>query len=196
MLHYRFHREWRVPQPSRPPGARSHVPTLQQERKYAMRVRELMTQPVRSCAATETADRAAYIMWEADCGAVPVVDDVGRLTGVVTDRDLCMAAMFHGTALNQISISDVMTGDVCACHPEDELADAEQLMSVRQVHRLPVVGDLGEPIGMLSVTDVVQQVKPAPRFQKAASATDECLRTLAAISEPRTKTDTNTVRVS
>lgn len=155
-----------------------------------MRVKELMSQPVRSCSVTDTADRAAYIMWEADCGTVPIVDDSGRLTGVVTDRDLCMAALFNGTPLSQISVADIMSADVCTCRPEDDLAEAEQLMSVRQVHRLPVIGDAGEPIGILSVSDVVQQVKPAPRFQKAGSATEECLRTLAAISEPRGKLQT------
>jgi len=161
-----------------------------------MRVKELMSQPVRSCSITDTADRAAYLMWEGDCGAVPIVDEDGRIAGVVTDRDICMASLFHGTPLTEIPVSDVMSVDVCTCRPEDELSDAEQLMSVRQVHRLPVIGDGGQPIGMLSVTDVVQQVKPAPRFQKAHSATEECLRTLAAISEPRSKLQTTRVHVS
>ena len=161
-----------------------------------MRVKELMSQPVHSCLVTDTADKAAYVMWEADCGAVPVIDEDGCLTGVVTDRDICMAALFHGAPLTQIPIADVMTGDVSTVRPDDDVSEAEQLMSVRQVHRLPVVGEGGEPVGMLSVTDVVQQVKPAPRFQKAHSATEECLRTLAAISEPRTKLQTTGVHVS
>ena len=59
-----------------------------------MRVKELMSQPVRSCAVTDSADRAAQIMWEGDCGAVPVLDDDRRLVGVVTNRDICMAAFF------------------------------------------------------------------------------------------------------
>ena len=83
-----------------------------------------------------------------------------------------------------------MSKNVYACKPDDDVAEAEAVMSVRQVRRLPVIGDDGTPIGMLSVTDVVQQVKPASRFQKAGNAPDECLRTIAAISEPRSKLQT------
>jgi CBS-domain-containing membrane protein len=170
------------------------TPTLlekdQKERKSTMRVKELMSQPVRSCAVTDSADRAAQMMWEGDCGAVPVLDDDRKLVGVVTDRDICMAAFFHGTPLRDIAITDVMSKTVFACKPDDDVAEAEEVMSVRQVRRLPVVTDDGTPVGMLSVSDVVQQVKPASKFQKAASAPDECLRTLAAISEPRSKLQT------
>jgi CBS-domain-containing membrane protein len=149
-----------------------------------------MSQPVRSCSIADTADRAAQMMWDGDCGAVPVLDESGHLVGVITDRDICMAALFQGRPLTDIPIADVMSKIVYSCRPDDEVSEAEELMSVRQVRRLPVIGDDGTPVGMLSVSDVVQQVKPAPRFHKAASAPDECLRTLAAISEPRSKLQT------
>src|SRR5262245_27038129 len=157
-----------------------------------MRVKELMSQPVRCCSITDTADQVALLMWEGDCGAVPILDDDRRLAGVVTDRDICMAALFHGTDLRGIAIGDVMSRDVCVCHPDDDIAEAEQLMSVRQVHRLPVVGDDGVPIGMFTLTDIVQQVKPPARMQKTGSAVDDCVRTLAAISEPRSRMQTTT----
>jgi CBS domain-containing protein len=152
-----------------------------------MRVKELMSQPVRLCSVTQSLDEAAHVMWEGDCGVVPIVDEDGRLVGVVTDRDICMAAHFHGTSLRDIPIVEVMTRDVYACGPDDDLTEAEQLMSMRQVHRLPVVGRDRAPVGLLSMTDVVQVVKPGSTLQKPGSATEECLRTLAAISEPRSK---------
>jgi len=155
-----------------------------------MRVKELMSQPVRSASITDSADRAAQIMWDGDCGVVPVVDRDRRVVGVVTDRDICMAALFHGAPLRDIALADIMSTDVSVVTPDDDVAEAEHLMSARQVKRLPVVATDGSPVGMLSVSDVVQQVTPSSRPQKTASEPDECLRTLAAITEPRARLQT------
>ena len=94
---------------------------------------------------------------------------------------------FHGTPLCDIAIADVMSKTVYACKPDDDVAEAEQVMSVRQVRRLPVVTDDGTPVGMLSVSDVVQQVKPASKFQKAASAPDGVPPDAGRNLEPRSK---------
>ena len=57
-----------------------------------MHVSELMSHPVVMCPADATLDQAARLMWEFDCGTIPVQDTDGRLVGIVTDRDICMAA--------------------------------------------------------------------------------------------------------
>jgi CBS domain-containing protein len=57
-----------------------------------MKVSELMTIDVRSCWNTEPLERAAKVMWESDCGSLPVLDQNGRVIGMITDRDVCMAA--------------------------------------------------------------------------------------------------------
>jgi len=150
-----------------------------------MRVKELMSQPVRFCEVTDTADKAAQIMWEADCGVVPVVDGDRHVVGMITDRDICMTALFHGTALQDIPISEVMSSEVYACGPDDELSEAERLMSARQVHRLPVLATDGTPIGMLSVADLVREARPGTAKHAAGDSTEECVRTIAAISQPR-----------
>jgi CBS domain-containing protein len=52
---------------------------------------------------------AAKIMWGQDCGCVPVIDPSGRVTGMITDRDICMSAYFRATALREIAIEDAMS---------------------------------------------------------------------------------------
>ena len=108
-----------------------------------MRVRELMTHPVHTCRLQDRANTAAQIMWEHDCGIVPVVDADGRVVGVVTDRDLCMAAHFQNQPLSDIPLAGVMAQEVCTCVADDDVVQAERVMAEKQIHRLPVVTDDG-----------------------------------------------------
>ena len=147
-----------------------------------MRVRELMTQPVYSCSVEDHANAAAQIMWEHDCGVVPVVDQGGRVVGVLTDRDLCMAAHFQNRPLTDISVAGVMAQEVCTCRADDDVADAERLMADRQIHRLPVVSDDRSLIGILSLADVARQAKPASG--RRDDPVSQLANTVSAISEP------------
>jgi CBS domain-containing protein len=147
-----------------------------------MRVRELMTQPVYSCSIQDHANAAAQIMWERDCGVVPVVDQGGRVVGVLTDRDLCMAAHFQNRPLTDIPIAGVMAQEVCTCLADDDVVDAERLMADRQIHRLPVVNADGSLIGILSVADLARQTKPATSRRDDPVA--QLANTVSAISEP------------
>ena len=61
-----------------------------------MKIENVMTRQVRTCAPGDNLNTAANVMWENDCGSVPVVDATGRAVGMLTDRDVCMAAFFHG----------------------------------------------------------------------------------------------------
>ena len=150
-----------------------------------MRVRELMTDSPQACRRTESANEAARVMWEQDCGAVPIVEDDGRVVGIVTDRDICMAAYIQGRPLGSISLESIMSTDVCACRAEDELARAEHLMQERQVNRLPVVADGEVLVGMLALCDLTRGVKRAGALQQKTSEGQELLETVAAIREPR-----------
>jgi CBS domain-containing protein len=147
-----------------------------------MRVEELMTSSPRACGLGDSANEAARIMWERDCGAVPIVDD-GRVVGIVTDRDLCMAAYFQGVPLASLRVSDIMTTNVCTCRADDQLTTAERLMRDRQINRLPVVADGDVLIGMLSLCDLTQGVSRAGALNQNPGQT--LLETVAAIHEPR-----------
>jgi len=149
----------------------------------SLRVQDLMTPSPRFCEVGDSANEAARVMWECDCGAVPVVQD-RRVVGIVTDRDICMAAYFQGVPLASIPLASIMTSDVCTCRPADDLGTAERLMRDRQVNRLPVVD--GEVlVGMLALCDLTQGVRRAGALGQKSTEGQELLETVAAIREPR-----------
>src|SRR5215470_2569301 len=102
-----------------------------------MEVEDLMTSPVYRCSPRDSLHAAAQIMWDADCGCVVVVDDE-RLVGMITDRDICMAAHFTGAPLDSTTVDEVMSRTIYACKPNDTITTASQLMREAQLRRLPV----------------------------------------------------------
>ncbi len=147
-----------------------------------MDVRTIMTTPATCCRPSDPLNAAAQIMWEQDCGAVPVVADDGGIAGIVTDRDICMAAYTQGAALNSVPVSCAMANQVFSCRGTDSLETAERLMSDNQIRRLPVVDDDNRPIGMLSLSDIARY---AASVRKRNGLDREVTQTLAAISAPR-----------
>jgi CBS domain-containing protein len=121
-----------------------------------MKVRELMVRDVKTCRAEDDLDRAARIMWEADCGIVPVIDASGLVRGMITDRDVCMAAYTKGRALRQIRVGEVMASRVHAASPEDTLETAMSILRTGRVRRLPVVDADGKLMGILSMNDLAR----------------------------------------
>ena len=112
-----------------------------------MRVEQLMTRDVKVCRAEETLSRAAQLMWEHDCGCVPVTgtNGDGRLVGIITDRDIAMAAYTQGWPLSAIPVSTAMEKEVIACHADDVINRAEAFMRERKVRRLPVLDRNEQP---------------------------------------------------
>jgi len=97
---------------------------------------DLMTQQVHHCRVTDRLDRVAAVMWNHDCGAVPVVGDGGRTIGMVTDRDICMAAYTRGQRVVQA------------------------VMRMHRIRRLPVIDIGGNLVGFLSLADIVRNARP------------------------------------
>lgn len=126
-----------------------------------MKVQDSMTTPVRSCRPAATVAEATGIMWEADCGIVPVVNERSEVLGVVTDRDIAIALGSRGTTAAALRVADVMAQDVVTCAPQDTITEALALMQKHRVRRLPVVGIGGVLLGVLSVNDIVLHGPPA-----------------------------------
>ena len=144
-----------------------------------MKVKDLMTRDVTTCLRDEDMNRAAQIMWECDCGIVPVVDADRRVVGLLTDRDVCMAAYTMGGPLVSLRIGDAMAKEVFSCSPEDDLETALLTMREARVRRLPVV-DGGETlVGIVSMSDIARAAAREP------SSARKLVEALAAISEPR-----------
>lgn len=136
-----------------------------------MRVEQLMTKEVFTCNPRDSLERAAGIFWEHDCGCAPVVDDVGKVVGIVTDRDACMAAYTQGKALREISVSTAMTRGVACVRPDDDIATAEKTIASAQVRRLPVLDREGRLAGIITVNDLANAAV-AERGRKTRSISD------------------------
>jgi len=158
-------------------------------RKSPARVDELMSTGVKTCSPRQSLADAAQIMWECDCGCVPVVDASGRVAGMITDRDICMSAYFRGATLREIAIADAMSRRVLAVRPNDSVQDAEALMRRVQVRRLPVADAEGRLLGMLSLGDIAIAAEGRGRSRGSRGPAGIDLRevalTLSAVSKER-----------
>ncbi|HXT68126.1 MAG TPA: CBS domain-containing protein [Vicinamibacterales bacterium] len=150
-----------------------------------MQVKDVMTHSPGTCGVRDSANDAARIMWERDCGAVPVIDQSGCVVGIVTDRDICMAAYFHGTPLSSIPLTAIMSREVCTCEEQQDVTEAERLMRVRRVRRLPVTANGGSLAGIVSLSDLAQTVSDVGGLERARGDSRELLETLTVVSEPR-----------
>jgi CBS domain-containing protein len=148
-----------------------------------MNVRHLMTSPVRTCGPRDSLERAAQLLWEQDCGALPVVDEKGRVRALITDRDICMGAYTRGKRLSEIEVGDSMSKTVASCRPDDDVAVAAQRMAQHAVRRLPVVDGDGRIEGIVSLCDLA---RASERDKGAARAAGQAL---ASVSRPRSAVD-------
>src|SRR5579862_4107062 len=101
-----------------------------------MKVSELMTSDVVSCSTKDSLNRVAQLMWERRCGCVPVLDDVERVVGILTDRDLCMAAYTQGKRLDDMPATSAMSRPVQTCPPSATVEEVEDIMMAHGVRRV------------------------------------------------------------
>ena len=117
-------------------------------------VQEAMTSNPTAITPDTTVQEAARLMKSEDVGALPVVED-GRLTCVVTDRDLTIRGVAEGLA-PETPVSELASKNVVTIDPQQSLEEAARLMAEHQVRRLPVVEEDGRLVGMLAQADVAQ----------------------------------------
>ncbi len=152
-----------------------------------MKVQDVMCTEAASCRRSTNLAEAARIMWNHDCGAVPVVDEAHRVVGMITDRDICMATATRNRHPAEIAVGDVISGSVYAVPRDADVRDALETMKEQQVRRLPVIGDNGTLAGVLSLADVIQGVSvPRRRTSTVALSAGEVLETLKAIGQRQT----------
>jgi CBS domain-containing protein len=150
-----------------------------------MKVEQLMQRTVQTCRVDDTISRAAQLMWENDCGCIPVVDDEGHPIGIITDRDACMAAYTQGRPLSALRVHSAMARAVRTCRPGDMLAEAESIMRAAQVRRLPVVDADEVLIGILSLNDLAQELAREAGSERRELCDEEIAVTLRAVCTPR-----------
>ena len=151
-----------------------------------MRVQDIMSKTVFTCTTSDTLTAAAQQMWEHDCGMIPIVDSDGKTVGIITDRDICMAAYIQSRPLNAITVTDVMAKQVFSCRPEDDVAQVEKLFGEKQIRRAPVVDAAGRAVGILSLNDIARAAVH-PDAHKQGLPGETVIQTLAAICGLRSR---------
>ncbi|HWO25825.1 MAG TPA: CBS domain-containing protein [Kofleriaceae bacterium] len=144
-----------------------------------MQAAELTQREILTCSDRDSLEHVVSLMWKHDIGCLPVTSPDGRLVGMITDRDVAMAAYLQGAPLRSITVSSVMSREVVTCRERDDVQEVERAMRQRQVRRVPVIDEVGKLLGMITINDIAR----AAHEGKLPSA--DVASTLAAISRPR-----------
>lgn len=142
-----------------------------------MKANEIMTETVFSINEDQSLGDAAKLMWEHDCGWLPVLAQDGTVLAAITDRDITMSAYFNGGRLFDIPVSNAQSSSVVTCGETDDINDVESIMQAHQVRRLPVVDEQDKLLGVISLNDIAVAYKSRKNGISAKGLSD----TLAAV---------------
>ena len=121
-----------------------------------MRVQDVMTKTVASCRPDANLAAATALMWEHNCGLLPVVNEPRKLSGVITDRDIAIALGTRDRRACEIRVSDVVYRAAVFCYADDDVRSALRIMAAERVRRLPVEAGLSRsckrPVSLQSCT--------------------------------------------
>jgi CBS domain-containing protein len=116
---------------------------------------DVMTPSPRTCSPYSSVLEAVLIFRDADCGAVPVIDN-GKPIGVVTDRDVALALADYPD-LPSHPVSDIMSKAIVAVGPETSLAQVQEKFANEAVRRLLVTS--GEQlVGIIGWADIASHI--------------------------------------
>lgn len=150
-----------------------------------MKVQEIMTSDVQCCGPDTNLAAAAKMMWDSDCGALPVLNVQGQVMGMITDRDICMAAATKNKPASDITVWETVSGKAYTCHLSDDAHTALDIMKREKIRRLPVVDDDGILRSIVAMNDFVLLAGEAKGGKAPAVSYEDVVRTMKAISSHR-----------
>lgn len=146
-----------------------------------MKVQDVMTKTVGFCHPDANLAAVVALMWEHNCGQLPVVDHEGKVTAVITDRDICIALGTRNQRACELRVSDVIYRAAVVCNAHDDLRTALKIMAAERVRRLPVVDPKGGLVGILSLDDVTLQARHHGDTDRPSVTFEDVMHTLRAI---------------
>ena len=111
-----------------------------------MKVQVVMTTDIGFCNMADNLTKAAEIMWQKNCGVVPIVDENLKVVGMITDRDICVATATRNQKPSDIAAREMINGEVICCAADDKIETALKKMKKNQFKRLPITDANGELI--------------------------------------------------
>lgn len=109
---------------------------------------------------------ALALLAEKRIGALLVLDDHGKIAGILSERDLVRAMNKHRESIFKKRVGDLMTTRVVTCSPKDPVAAIMGMMTAQRFRHVPVVDD-GKLVGLISIGDVVKS-----RIEEAEAEVD------------------------
>ena len=154
-----------------------------------MTIEPIMSRDVHRCRPDDTLNYAALQLWERDCGSLPVCaghgDDESQVIGMLTDRDICMAALFQGKPLHELKVADAMSRDIRVAKADDRVEDVELLMRELKIRRVPVTDETGRLVGIVTLADFARAARGRATSRRAGALSERDVgHTLAAICDP------------
>jgi CBS domain-containing protein len=154
-----------------------------------MKVKDLMTTAPFYCQPETNLGSATELMWIANCGFLPVVGDDGKVVGVVTDRDICIALGTRNRLPGDVTVAEVIAAQkLFYCCPDDDVRLALQAMQSGGVRRLPVITHDGLLAGIISMDDFLLCADLATPGAGAELSSDEVVRAFRAITQEQVLT--------
>ena len=122
---------------------------------------------VATIAPTATVGDAVKLLAERKIGALIITGAGGRITGIVSERDIVRALAKYGAGALQVPLNDVMTRKVVTCGPSDSLSNLMELMTAGKFRHLPVM-EADKLAGIVSIGDVVKSRLAELEFEQTA----------------------------
>lgn len=120
--------------------------------------------PVIGLQPSDSLDKAVSLMMTHRIGSLVVTDETGRLVGILSERDLLTILHQKHAMWTPLTASDAMTPDPYTCEPDNTLEEVMNIMVDHNIRHLPVVYK-GRLEGMLSITDIVEELLKKARFE-------------------------------
>jgi CBS domain-containing protein len=120
-----------------------------------MLVKDLMTRNVNFCRPENNLAELVKLMRKQGCGALPIVDSSERVTGIITDRDICIILGTRNIRASEVRARDVSLAECICCGPDNDVRDSLKTMATQQVSRLPVIDEAKKLVGILSIDDII-----------------------------------------
>jgi CBS domain-containing protein len=125
-------------------------------------LKDVMSRDVKMVTPETTIREAAQQMRDGGFGMLPVAEN-DRMVGAISDRDIAVRAVADDKG-PETPVRDVMSPGICWAYEEDSVERAAQLMSERQVRRLPIVNKAKRLVGIVSLGDFAvetEEIEPA-----------------------------------
>ena len=150
-----------------------------------MNVQDIMISDAQCCGPDTNLAAAAKMMWDSDCGALPVLNVNGHVMGMITDRDICMAPATKNKPPSEISVWETTSGKVYTCQPSDDVHTALDIMKRERVRRLPVVDEDGVFQGIIAMNDFLLAAQESKGRSAPAVSYEDVVHAMKAISAHR-----------